>query len=754
MRTQFLLLSAVLLTFHALARSRAEAPADLDSYNVVWDSPSQNASGAMPIGNGEVGLNLWVEPDGDLLFYISRTDAWSEACRLLKLGRIRLSLAPNPFAQGAPFRQELKLREGCIVITAGPVGATTSLRIFVDAKHPVIHLIGESDRPVTATLTLENWRSEKKVLQGAELGSSWTMQEAPADIVVWESADVVTNTPAQSITWFHRNDHSCVPVTLHHQGLEQFASLVNDPLLARTFGGHIAARGFKALDTHTLKSDAPVRRFNVQIATHAAQCPSADSWQKQVRAIAADLPDAARAARTTADWWQDFWNRSWVIVDGDDPSTARVTSGYVLQRWLAASAGRGNYPVKFNGSLFTVDPQFTGSEKFNADWRRWGDCYWWQNTRFPAYAAIASGDFDQCRAIFRMYRDVIPICRARAKAYYGAEGVYYPETMTIFGTYANRDYGWNRQGHKASEVLCPYWAYAWQQGLELVRLMQDYYDGTGDNAFLRDELIPMAREVLRYYDTRFSRDRDGKLLIAPSQAVETYWYGVTNDLPSVAGLHAVVGRLLALKGAPHPDRELWTRLEAATPPVPVRVEAGSSYVLPAEAYKPERSNVENPELYAIWPFRLYGVGKPALQTGIGTFLHRTEKSMNGWSYDGQCAAILGLSKEAKRQILAKAANSNPQHRFPAMWGPNYDWLPDQDHGSNLLLTLQNMLLFADGDRINLLPAWPKEWNVKFKLHAPRSTVVEGTVKEGKLVSWKVTPANRSKDVVIPQTFSP
>ena len=64
-----------------------------------------------------------------------------------------------------------------------------------------------------------------------------------------------------------------------------------------------------------------------------------------------------------------------------------------------------------------------------------------------------------------------------------------------------------------------------------------------------------------------------------------------------------------------------------------------------------------------------------------------------------------------------------------MWGPNYDWLPDQDHGSNIMLTLQAMLIRPVGDKIYLLPAWPKTWNARFKLHAPARTVVEGEVRE-------------------------
>jgi hypothetical protein len=99
-------------------------PAGLDDYNVRWDSPSRDASGSMPIGNGEVGLNVWVEENGDLLFYIARTDAWSEISRLLKLGRIRIRLSPSPLEGGTFFLQELNLRQGHILadgfVQAGP----------------------------------------------------------------------------------------------------------------------------------------------------------------------------------------------------------------------------------------------------------------------------------------------------------------------------------------------------------------------------------------------------------------------------------------------------------------------------------------------------------------------------------------------------------------------------------------------------------------------------------------------------------
>jgi hypothetical protein len=58
-----------------------------------------------------------------------------------------------------------------------------------------------------------------------------------------------------------------------------------------------------------------------------------------------------------------------------------------------------------------------------------------------------------------------------------------------------------------------------------------------------------------------------------------------------------------------------------------------------------------------------------------------------------------------------------------------------------------MLMQTNGKKIYLLPAWPKERNVTFKLHAPYNTTVQGEVKDGKLLNLKLTPERRPKDVL-------
>ncbi len=122
-----------------------------DAYNVVWESPSSDASESMPCGGGDTGLNVWVE-DGDVLFYIQRSGSLAETNEYLKLGRVRLRLDPNPFASpAAAFRQELKLREGAPGDPRSAAGEdgepwTTTVRIWVEVKCPVIHVEVEADQ--------------------------------------------------------------------------------------------------------------------------------------------------------------------------------------------------------------------------------------------------------------------------------------------------------------------------------------------------------------------------------------------------------------------------------------------------------------------------------------------------------------------------------------------------------------------------------------------------------------------------------
>lgn len=747
------------------ARSLAAANPSTVSWttpcDVVWNSPSEDASGSMPLGNGEVGINLWVEKNGDLLFYISRSDSLSEISRLLKIGRIRISLSPNPFVDGATFRQQLHLADGRCEISATNGAQRVDLTVFVDAQHPVVHCFGKSTTPVTVRASVESWRTTPHLLAaGEEQQSAWTLHDAPFELM--ESADVFAPAPSDAVVWYHRNENSLAFVsTMKVQSLETVADRVDDPLLHRTFGGWLTGAGFKAVAGHALTTVKPITSFSLRVAAPCRQTDTSNIWLNDAQAMTTASSNDVEALTQTADWWHLFWDRSSVIVgnpnDAQSPSSeaALVTRSYTLQRYVQACGGRGRFPIKFNGGIFTVEPRAMG-KPFDPDWRAWGDCHWWQNVRHMYHPMLASGDFEMMDPLFDMYEAARPLCEARARLYHGVDGCYFPETMTVWGAYSNGDYGWDRTGHKPSEVLCPWWANAWNQGPELVALMLDRWDYTDERAFLKKQVLPMAESVLKYFDQRFKRDADGKLIISPTQSIETYWTGVTNDLPCVAGLTDITRRLCDLPDdlTTPAQRKLFQRMKTSCPSMPTQqVEENGREVTelaPAQNYDPKRTNVENPELYAVWPFRLFGIGKRDIDLAVTAYRHRQSHLDVGWGYDGNCAALLGLTDEAKRILLKKCHNSNPAYRWPATWGPNYDWLPDQNHGGNLLETTELMLLQSDGDTIRLLPAWPKDWDVRFKLHAAHNTIVECTFRNGKIENLEVTPTSRRKDVLLPE----
>ncbi len=728
--------------------ARDAAPADLDRYNVIWESPSEDAAGSMPIGNGENVLNVWVEDKtGDLLILMGRTDSMSEISRVLKLGRIRVHFDQGPRAD-ADFKQKLNLRDGQITIHDNG----HDLKLFVDTDADVIHLTGKFSAPTTVTATLEDWRDQARPLPPSEGGSAWSAQGAPVPLV--EAADVF---PARegSVNWYHRNESSIVPTLWKEQTLTGLKGAF-DPLIHRTFGGRISGLGMQAGKGQTLRTGQPTTTLDLQIATASKQTDTEQQWLELVDRVAKSSPTGKAESRTTA-WWHSFWNRSWLFVS-NTPEAEAITRGYVLQRYVQACQGRGLYPIKFNGGFYTVEPTAMGIHS-NPDFRNWGDSEWYQNVRHMYHPMLEQGDFDMMAPFFRLYENVRQLAESRTEEYHGAKGAYFPETMTVYGTYAGGDYGWDRKGLSPKDVQSPWWRYAWNQGPELVGLMLDRYEFTQDAHFLNAELLPMADSVLEYFDSRFKKDSNGKIVLDPTQCIETYWTGVINDMPSTAGLRSISSRLCEL-----PDnvvsaqrKAFYRHVRDACPDLPLQSVDGLAELAPAQKYDPKTTNSENGQLYAVWPFRVVSIAHPQLiEEAKRAYAHRLFHLDVGWGYDGNVAALLGMTDEASRILVVKCHNSHKGYRWPATWGPNYDWLPDQNHGGNLLNTANLMLLqgddLAEGGAIRLLPAWPKDWDVDFRLHAPGNTVVHCATKAGKIVTLEVTPAARAKDVVVDSTW--
>ena len=517
----------------------------------------------------------------------------------------------------------------------------------------------------------------------------------------------------------------------------------------------IRGDGLSAADSKTLKSAKALKRFDLAVYPLTSQTDTAAQWMKQIdnqiRQIEQIDPKAALSEHR--EWWGKYWQRSWIYASGSEDAEA-VTRGYALQRFINACHGRGAQPIKFNGGIFNVDLLEALPRKsqfpvgLNADFRPWGGCYWWQNTRWPYWAMLASGDFDLMRPLFRMYAEALPLARERTREWFEHEGVFFPETMYFWGMYCNHDYGWDRTGKPDDLARNTYVRYYWSGGLELSMMLLDYFDLTQDVQFAKATMLPIITETITFYDRHSPRDERGKIRFEPAAALETL-HSVVNPLPEIVGIEQVAKRLLALPESftNEEQRQNWRRLIEELPDVPIEEMDGHRVLAAAQSYLNEKRNDENVGLYAIFPYRMFGLGKPDFDLARCSYAHRRCRKIGGYEYSGVMAACLGVTDDAVENAVTNFKVGHPNFRFPAFWGARYyDWIPDQPQGGVTMTTLQLMLMQADGDRILLLPAWPKEWDVRFRLHAPKQTVVEGECMGGEL-KVHVTPLLRAKDIV-------
>jgi hypothetical protein len=687
----------------------------------------------MPIGNGDLAANVWVEPGGDMVFYLSKSDAWGGGQQNLKLGRIRIRMEEPLFREGTVFKQELDLESGCIRITSMNKENNNSVLFWIDAKQAVVNVEIKGSKKFRAEVALEMY------IENTEPDSL-----VPSD--------------GHTIRWYHRNNESIFTETLKNQHLGHLAGKFPDPLLHLTFGALISGEGLESEDARTLVTREPTKNLHVRVHALTAQTETEADWLKQIekQQAAAEHVSLKEARKQHESWWADFWSRSNIYVSGT-PEAESVTRAYVLQRWIQACAGRGAYPIKFNGSLFTVDGfqrdrKTNEVQEFGPDYRKWGGCYWFQNTRLIYWPMLYAGDLEQMEPLWKMYRDALPLLKERTRAYFGHEGIYGSETIYFWGLNRNGDFG---IGNKDLYPANPYVRYYWDSGIELSMMMLDYYEYTGDGTFAHTTLIPIAEEVVKFYDQHYGRNEQGQVVFSPAMALET-WHTAENPLPVVVGLQTVLTRLLELPEtlSNAEQREHWKRFRSELPGIPLGEEDGTKWIEPAHSYSDLR-NSENPELYAVFPYRAYGLGKPELDVALETWQRRRIKRTGCWTQDPIQAAMLGLTEEAKDMLVKNVTNRAPigmppvvEPRFPAFWGPNFDWLPDQDHGSVSMITLQRMLMQCEGKTIRLLPAWPKDWDSNFKLHAPYNTTVEGRVENGKVLNLKVTPESRINDVIV------
>ena len=722
----------------------------------VWDSPSRNASESMPCGGGDVGMNVWVER-GDLLFYLTRSGSFDENNTLLKHGRFRISLSPALDMEH--FRQILHLNEGYVEVTDGRI----SVRLWADVFKPVVHVNVESKREkVVVAANYESWRTrDVEMSKRAAFQSSYKFA-APKGLKTRRDSIIAEE---KSVTFFHQNGEKTIfDATVEQQKMETVKARLTNPLKNLVFGGRMTGRGFVFMDRVNghygacdydgwmYVTEKPAQRSHLQIVMAAKQ-GTVDDWMGELSMTERSVR-VANDRKRTQQWWRHFWQRSYVTDDDD------ICRNYALFRYMLGCNSSGQWPTKFNGGLFTFDPQYVKQEaeyRLSPDFRNWGGgVHTAQNQRLVYWPMLKNGDAELLRPQLDFYLNIYKNAEERSRLYWGHDGACLTEQIENYGLPCYAEYGTKRpEGFDPGMERNAWLEYEWDTCLEFCMMALEAHRYTGMDI---GKYIPMVRSCLTFFDEHYQYlanmrgarrfDANGKLVLYPGSGGETF-KGAYNSTSTIAALQTVTRALMDYEreqgdtAALRVHGELLSRL----PDITVR----DGMIQPALHYE-RVQNTEPTQLYPVFPWRMYGVGREGLDIARNTYqddsLAVKFRSHVGWKQDVIWAADLGMADEAWRLLQLKMANG--PHRFPAFWGPGFDWTPDHNWGGSGMIGMQEMLLQEVGDRLYVFPAWPRSRNVKFRLHASHNTVVEGEMRDGRVVGVTVTPKERLQDVVFPE----
>ncbi len=726
-----------------------------------WNSYSKNSSESMPCGGGDIGMNVWVE-NGDLLFYIDRSGTYDEHNTLLKQGRVRLKLEGG---EDASFCQALNMNDGYVDEILNGV----SIGLCPDVDHPVVHIETESIKSVSCEISYENWRYADRPFRKGEGRQNSLKWSSLKGLVTSKDSIYVYG---QSVVFFHQNPSQTVfDRTVSVQGLDSVKGELWNPLANLTFGGRMWGENLKFVGTSdgeyagtdyrawNFQSEKPAKKHHILIAFHTEQTKDAQQW-KEGLARTESLIQTTKDRKNSRAWWNAFWQRSFIEAsDGDAASLAR---NYTLFRYMLGCNAYGTEPTKFNGGLFTFDPVYVNEENaYTPDYRNWGGgTMTAQNQRLVYWPMLKNGDFDLMTSEFEFYNRMLKNAELRSKVYWNHAGGCFAEQIELFGLPNMVEYGTKRPDWYDKGVDYNAWLeYEWDTVLEFCQMILE------TNRYAAADIsqyVPLIESALTFFDEHYQYvashrgikklDGDGKLILFPGSGCETYKMA-NNATSTVAALQTVLQTYIEVKENLGDTATLkWKQMLSRIPEIPLRTLDGKQMIAPAKTWE-RINNVESPQLYPVFPWRIYtmaGKEEKPLDLALNTYLYDPDalkfRSSKGWKQDNIWAACLGLTDEAVRLNTEKL--SNGPHRFPAFWGPGFDWTPDHNWGGSGMIGLQDMLMQTDGSRILLFPAWPKEWNIHFKLHAPEETTVEAELKDGKVVNLQVFPASRAKDVVI------
>ena len=442
----------------------------LPKHDLYFGTPVNKPTEGLPIGDGDTGSLLWQEKEG-LHIHINKCDLWQDAppgvtwddacyCSgheeelscLKHAGELTLRFGGPVFEYLYQKRYEtrLSMTDATATIDSETPFSDVHIKAFACADPGVTALRCHASFPEGAApeLTLSRW--------GSRTLWRWYCQQK----FVPEEGLQGTQSDAEGDRLFITQELNATKFCI---GL---AVVGATPETAVRRNCHSAAILFKNAEEHDFTVYYTVRTGET---TQAAKAACEAALDEAVSRGEAALYDAHRAA------WAAFWNRSGVAIADDYLENIWYFNYYIMN-----SESRGAYPPHFTSGLWG----------WYHDYIPW--VYYFHYNMQHLYAPLdAAGHGELAAGYYRMRRDGIPCAKLYAQIVKHKNGAFFHDVTDRFGRGADYD----------SLNCTP----ASQMAMQMYR----HWRYTGDEAFLREYVLPMMQCATEYYLDILTKEADG-----------------------------------------------------------------------------------------------------------------------------------------------------------------------------------------------------------------------------------------------------